>query len=653
MKKRKKRVSDPGLINGGLNFLSDKILTLLKTGFLGKLFSSSDSLDSKAARGIIVGSIDYAVSGEVSSYKRKNMRTADESSFVSFGRHVGKYLESRSLGWYGLYFFIFAFYTLLIHCVKNFFIGNGSLAWDLLSSEYVVVSAFVILASVILMRSDKSLRYMVSNSRLLRPLFEDFAGVSENSFEDVPSETGLNSYFFAITLGILTGAITYFTSPLNVIFILAMMCVVGVVVRLPELGVLLTIFIAPFLELFRHPTIILLAIILVDLVAYISKVLVGKRTFRFRLTDAMVCLLATLFAFGGIVTSGGTESLKSALTYFALMFIYVLVVNLFDSREWLARCVIAIAAPSVLVSLYGVLGYALTKMPSKWMDMSMFSDITNRAISLFDNPNTLATYLILTAPFVWICALYGKISAKLRFCAVVGSIASTICTVLTWSRGAWMGIIAAIIVFLLINSRYSLKYMLAVGLSLPIWSRLLPQNVTNRFLSIGNLADSSTYYRLYTWKGSIKLLSDYWLTGIGVGEAAFTQIYPLYSFAGNETTVHSHNVFLQIAIELGVVALIIFVFTMFLLVQKGFCCLKTSSDRWIKLFTSAAMSGLIAALVHGMVDYIWYNYRVFFMFWVVAALVCVSMDVCQKEKLKNGSQIFTMRDRSVSLDIIF
>jgi O-antigen ligase len=149
------------------------------------------------------------------------------------------------------------------------------------------------------------------------------------------------------------------------------------------------------------------------------------------------------------------------------------------------------------------------------------------------------------------------------------------------------------------------------------------------------------------------MLSDYWMTGIGVGEAAFTQIYPLYSYIGIESTVHSHNIFLQIAIELGAAALIIFVFLMFLVIQKGFWSLKNTSDAWIKLFTSAAISGLVAALIHGMVDYIWYNCRVFFVFWVVVALVCISMEVCRKEKLKNNGQVYTMRERSVSLDIIF
>lgn len=650
---KKKRSSNTGIINGFLNFLSDKILVLLKSGFLGKLFSSSDALEAKAARGIIVGPIDYAASGEVSPYKRKNIKFMDESIFVNLLRRSGKYLESCELNWYGLYFFIFALYSLLIHIIKMFILSSGDISWSFISIEYVMVSLFIIISSTILLRCNEPLKMMIMKSRLLRPMLEGFAGVSENDFSDVQSVNGETGYFLAITLGILSGGMTYFTSPLNILLVLFMLFAVITVIKIPELGVLLTIFVSPFLELFEHPTVILVSLVLVDFIAYMLKVLVGKRLFRFRLTDALVCLFGLLFAMGGVVTSGGISSFRSAMTYAVLMLCYFMVVNLFDSRDWLGRCVIAIAVPSVLISLYGLFGYALSGMPSKWIDTSMFHGISNRAVSIFENPNVLATYLILTAPFIWICVFNKKISAKLRFCASVGAISSAVCIVLTWSRGAWMGIIAALLVFSLINYKYSLKYILIAVLTSPIWGRIIPKNVTSRFMSIGNLADSSTYYRLYTWKGSLKMIADYWITGIGVGESAFTQIYPLYSYIGIETTVHSHNLFLQIAIELGVVALIVYLFTIFLVFQKGFWCLNNSSDKWVKLFASASISGLTAALVHGMVDHIWYNYRVFFMFWIVTALVCVSVEVCRKENLKNDEHIFTMRERAVSLDIIF
>ena len=55
-----------------------------------------------------------------------------------------------------------------------------------------------------------------------------------------------------------------------------------------------------------------------------------------------------------------------------------------------------------------------------------------------------------------------------------------------------------------------------------------------------------------------------------------------------------------------------------------------------KSITVAAISGLFAALLQGMTDFIWFNYRVFFFFWVVAALISASARIGMKKiKLKN------------------
>ena len=53
---------------------------------------------------------------------------------------------------------------------------------------------------------------------------------------------------------------------------------------------------------------------------------------------------------------------------------------------------------------------------------------------------------------------------------------------------------------------------------------VLPETIINRFLSIGNMADSSTSYRVYIWLGTIAMLKDYWFCGIGPGAAAFNQV---------------------------------------------------------------------------------------------------------------------------------
>ena len=264
----------------------------------------------------------------------------------------------------------------------------------------------------------------------------------------------------------------------------------------------------------------------------------------------------------------------------------------------------------------------------------------------------LATYLILTAPFVWIYIKQKGMSFSGKIISLLGASVTLLCTVLTWSRGGWLGMIAALVVFWIINYKYTFKYFLVGGLLSPVWIRLLPDNIIGRFTSIGNLSDSSTYYRLFTWKGSLKMLSEYYPGGIGIGESAFAQIYPLYSYMGTEATMHSHNLYLEIAVELGVIGVLVFAIVMFMILQRGFGCIKyNANDKLTVVSVSAAMAGLIAACVHGMFDYVWYNYRVFFMFWVVAAILCAFANVYPKKT--TAPVLDHNADQEASLDIIF
>jgi hypothetical protein len=68
---------------------------------------------------------------------------------------------------------------------------------------------------------------------------------------------------------------------------------------------------------------------------------------------------------------------------------------------------------------------------------------------------------------------------------------------------------------------------------------------------------------------------------------------------------------------------------------------------------SAAIAGITGALVHGVVDHIWYNYRVFFMFWVVAAVICAYANVYPKKMRVEALNQKESDQNKASLDVIF
>ena len=138
-------------------------------------------------------------------------------------------------------------------------------------------------------------------------------------------------------------------------------------------------------------------------------------------------------------------------------------------------------------------------------------------------------------------------------------------------------------------------------------------------MSIGNLGDSSTSYRVYIWQGVVNMLGDCFGGGIGIGNDSFKLVYPYYALSGIETAPHSHNLYLQICVEIGIFGLIVFLTAMFLYVQGAFT-LHTNEKRNTRLLSAAIMCGMLSVLAQGFTDYIWYNYRVFLMFWLMLGL---------------------------------
>ena len=151
-------------------------------------------------------------------------------------------------------------------------------------------------------------------------------------------------------------------------------------------------------------------------------------------------------------------------------------------------------------------------------------------------------------------------------------------------------------------------------------------------------------YRIYTWKGSFGILKDSWVGGIGYGPSAFQEIYPQYAYAGIEAATHSHNLFLQILLGTGIGGLLIFLAVLLLAAQMNFEYLKNSTDKNSKMIITATVCSITAALIMGLFDYIWYNYRIFFLFWAVLALGCACVRVGNNESRRHQFNTISGQD---------
>ena len=331
---------------------------------------------------------------------------------------------------------------------------------------------------------------------------------------------------------------------------------------------------------------------------------------KYVLLFALVYIVATVTS---VTVSGSLRG--GALTTLFVLFTIV-IQNAVTTKRQFDALIYAFVASGAAVSAYGVYQYVFGAVnATAWLDATMFSDIGIRVYSTLDNPNVLAEYLLLVIPFAGACIIAAKgLIKKVFFTGCLGLM--LLCMVLTYARGGWLGLIIAAAVFLVILDR---RFILLGVAGLILLYFTLPATILNRFLSIGNIGDSSTAYRVSIWLATLAMLKDYWFTGIGPGSAAFNRIYPLYSY-NTVHAPHAHNLYLQIVCDAGIISLVIFCVILFDYFRSLCAAVSREQDKTSKIFQIAAISSVLGFLVQSATDYSFYNYRVTLVFWAVLGL---------------------------------
>ena len=377
------------------------------------------------------------------------------------------------------------------------------------------------------------------------------------------------------------------------------------------------------------PTMVVLALAVVgtgslalNLLRDKSRPLAWSPIHRYILLYAAVYLAGTFFS-----VNLKTSLLPGMLTVAFVLFALVLS-NAVTRREQLDLLVCLMVAAGAAVAGWGICQYLFGwgYQSAAWVDSDMFSSITFRVPSTLDNPNMLGQYLILTIPLGGAKLLSSKDWwSRLFYLGCCGLM--VICMVLTFSRGAWLGLLFAGAVFFIL---WNPRFMLLIPFALVALYFVLPDTVINRFTSIGDLGDNSTSYRVYIWMGTLAMLKDYWLCGVGPGTEAFNAVYHDYALQA-AVAQHSHNLFLQLVSDGGILVLILF-----LLIIAAFgrqVCVAIHKNRnWrTGIFPIAALSGVLGWLAQGMTDHTFYNNRMTLVFWAVLGLGAAWARITEKE----------------------
>lgn len=334
----------------------------------------------------------------------------------------------------------------------------------------------------------------------------------------------------------------------------------------------------------------------------------------------LLCVASAVFSFDR------ADSIKVVAMWMGLFLCVPFVRRIITTRKHLMAALTSLTVGAACSGLYGLFQYFSGMVDTTWTDTALFEDLQLRVYSTFANPNVYGEFLLLTIPLAAGLALYFKGGKRWLLWGVDLLLAANM--VLTYSRGCYVGIALTAVVFLWNYSKKWLAAIAAVGVPLAI--AVMPASVMSRILSIGNMSDTSTSYRMMIYIGTLLMFSRYWFSGVGIGEGAYNIIYPYYALSGI-IAPHSHSLFFQSVVSFGIVGLLylIVLWTVYQRRIKGAQAHLCRRDRLLTTGFNAVMWGM---LVQSIFDYTWYNYRVFQLFWLVLALGFAATQVLRRKE---------------------
>lgn len=261
------------------------------------------------------------------------------------------------------------------------------------------------------------------------------------------------------------------------------------------------------------------------------------------------------------------------------------------------------------------------------------------------HPNEVAGTLLWTMPLAWCLALalwqeVGRTSAGRRSRESLAAGAFTLIAavlplgvfILTQSRGGLFGLVAAgcVISLAALPRRFRIlgaACMFAAVLGAAyLWRDVLiggvaPTGAAN-LLSTGTLE-----FRLAVWSQALKGITDFPITGMGMNmfRRAVYVLYPTPLLDPAMNLGHAHNIFLQTALDLGLIGLVGYVALWFSSLAMLWASVKPGEAltglRFFRLARIGLAASLLGYLVYGLLDTVALGARPAFLWWALLGLI--------------------------------
>ncbi len=334
-----------------------------------------------------------------------------------------------------------------------------------------------------------------------------------------------------------------------------------------------------------------------------------------------------------------------ARTWFVAI-LFFLSAKLFSEGKNMERYVWLYIIPLIVVIFYATyrhLGYGLwDKQAAHFVVSPFYNDHTSYGA-------TLALYL----PFVTLFMFDKSYSRNVRLLSVAAFLMVLMALVLSYSRAAWLSVVIAFGVWLILLLKIRFKpifisFLVVLALILAFQQQIFMKlennpkqssaNLMTHISSMSNITtDASNLERINRWSCAIRMFEDRPVFGYGPGTYMFQ--YAPYQLNKDRTIIstnagdggNAHSEYLGPLSESGVMGLLTFLLLTGVVIYTAVNAYTRVKDPRLKKIVLVALLGLITYYIHGFLNNFLDTDKLSVPFWGFTAMI-VSIDIISRKQ---------------------
>lgn len=486
-----------------------------------------------------------------------------------------------------------------------------------LSLATPIISIFFAVLSIPFLLSEKSLPILLQDFRITDYVFYEFFCMKRlNRIEGGTKFPMLIAVMIGLALALIGCLVPVWT----IVLTIAIIIFVYISFASPEFPFFLSFLLLPYFRYIPYSSTCLVIMIAVAIISFTRKVIFGKRVLHIERYDVLLAIFTLLILISGIFVKG-IESFSSSIEMIVLAVGYTLASNIITNRR-LADCAMnSVIISAVAPSLISIVQFIIISARVGVANIQI-ADVAE----IFVRHSELAPILLVA--IVMSIAMVIQNHGPIKSLYVVGIAVNSLAFLLTGEFFAIFTLVIGIFAYHVLKRKRLAVLALPILLLIPYALLAIIPNyaLDEMFIQIPSLTTAAELFEL--WKHSITAFANNFFVGIGIGADSFVEEMAKYGVTGH---TNSSNLFIEIGLEAGVFALLVFVLLLGLRLVH-----RTRYHHYVRSSQTGTVTPVselcvFCLLTYGATNYIWSDMSAYYLFWCIFGIGSAAIRVAKKE----------------------